>query len=166
MSNVSPMITNIKSVSELTEIVPLLGKCGLPVSDIALSQPPLFFGTRSDSSLSAVVGLELLGSVALLRSLAVAPAYRGCGLARELVVYVEHFADSHGVEFLFLLTTTATTFFAQLGYVPTSRSTAPSAIQATSQFSGLCPASSAFLCKSLAGQTLRSSGTAQKRAAP
>ena len=159
------MITNIEPVSELTEIVSLLGKCGLPVSDIALSQPPLFFGTRSDSSLSAVVGLELFGSVALLRSLAVAPAYRGHGLARELVAYTEHFADSHGVEFLFLLTTTATTFFAQLGYVPTSRSTAPSAIQATSQFSGLCPASSAFLCKSLAGLTRRSRGTPQKRGA-
>jgi len=160
------MITNIEPVSELTEIVSLLGECGLPVSDISLSQPPLFFGTRSDSNLSAIIGLEIFGSVALLRSLAVAPAYRGRGLARELVVYAEHFAGSHGVEFLFLLTTTATGFFARLGYVPASRSTAPSAIQTTSQFSGLCPASSAFLSKSVAGLTRRSSGTAEKRGSP
>ena len=160
------MITNIEPVSELTEIVSILGECGLPVSDISLSQSPLFFGTRSDSNLSAVVGLELFGSVALLRSLAVAPDYRSRGLACELVAYAERFADSHGVESLFLLTTTAATFFAQLGYMPASRSTAPSAIQATSQFSGLCPESSAFLYKSLAGLTWRSSGTPQKRGAP
>ena len=160
------MITRIKPVSELTEIVSLLSECDLPVSDISLSRPLQFFGIRSDSSLAAVIGLELFGSAALLRSLAVTPACRGRGLARKLVAYTEHFAASHGVEFLFLLTTTAPLFFSRRGFVATSRATAPPAIQATSQFSGLCPESSAFLYKSLAGLTWRSSGTPQKRGAP
>ena len=160
------MITNIEPISELKEIMSLLTECGLPVTDILHSEPPLFFCVRAESGLVAVVGLELFGAVALLRSLAVAPAHRGLGLARQLVAYAESFAVSRGVDSLFLLTTTASDFFGKLGFVPASRSTAPPAIQATSQFSGLCPASSEFLRKSIAGLTLRSSGTAQKRAAP
>ena len=143
------MITNIEPISELKEIMSLLTECGLPVTDILQSEPPLFFGVRSESGLVAVVGLELFGAAALLRSLAVAPAHRGRGLARQLVAYAESVAVSRGVDSLFLLTTTASDFFGKLGFVPASRSAAPPAIQATSQFSVLCPASSAFLRKSV-----------------
>jgi len=153
------MIMNIEPISELKEIVPLLAACGLPIADISSSQSPHFFGIRSESGLVGVVGLELYGEVALLRSLAVAPAYRGRGLASQLVAYAESVAASMGVDSMFLLTTTASDFFGKLGFVSASRSAAPPAIQATSQFSSLCPASSAFLQKSDAGQTLHSRGT-------
>jgi amino-acid N-acetyltransferase len=63
------------------------------------------------------------------------------------------FAEAHaaplGVESLYLLTTTADAFFSRLGYSPASREEAPSFIKNTSQFSGLCPASSVFMCKHL-----------------
>ncbi len=153
------MIVNIEPILEFKEIVPLLTECGLSVADISSSQPLHFFGMYSESSLVAVVGLELFGTVALLRSLAVSPAYRGQKLARELVTYAESFAASRGVDSLFLLTTTASTFFGKLGFVPALRSAAPPEIQTTAQFSILCPASSAFLCKTVAGLTLRSSGS-------
>ncbi len=142
------MVTHIEPLLELKEIVPLLAECGLPVSDISSSQSPHFFGIRSESGLLAVIGVELFGAAALLRSLAVLPTCRG--LARELVVFVERFAAEQGVEFIFLLTTTASELFAKLGFVTVPRVTAPSAIQATPQFSGLCPASSAFLGKAVA----------------
>ena len=144
------MVKIIEPISELEKIKSLLTECGLPVTDILQPDPPLFFGYRSESCVVAVVGLELFGSVALLRSLAVAPAHRGRGLAHKLVAYAEGVAASRGVDSLFLLTTTAYDFFGKLGFVPVSRSAAPPAIQATSQFSSLCPASSAFLRKSVA----------------
>jgi len=152
---VSPMIANIEPIADLKEIVPLLAECGLPVADISASQPPLFFGIRTESSLVAVIGLELFGSAGLLRSLAVSRAHRGRGLARQLVAYAERVAASRGISTLFLLTTTAATFFENSGFVPASRSAAPPAIQATPQFSGLCPASSAFLHKSVVSLTVR-----------
>lgn len=68
------MSAPIEPVSALHEILPLLGECDLPVSDLVASQLPLFFGMRSGSGLVAVIGLEVFGPVALLRSLAVAPA--------------------------------------------------------------------------------------------
>lgn len=140
---------NIEPLSSLDEILPVLTGCNLPVADISVSSPPQFFGFRVAGSVVAVVGLEQFQSVGLLRSLAVSPGHRGRGLARELVSFVESFAQSRGVESLFLLTTTAEAFFVALGYGPASRQEAPHAIQATPQFSGLCPSSSAFLSKRL-----------------
>lgn len=140
---------NIEPLSSLDEILPVLTGCNLPVADISISSPPQFFGFRLAGSVVAVVGLEQFQSVGLLRSLAVSPGHRGRGLARELVSFVESFALSRGVESLFLLTTTAEAFFIASGYGPASRQEAPQAIQATPQFSGLCPSSSAFLSKRL-----------------
>lgn len=138
---------NIEPLPSLEEVFPVLTACGLPIADISASSPPQFFGFRVAGSVVAVIGLEQFQSVGLLRSLAITPSYRGHGLAQELVSHVESFAASHGVESLFLLTTTAEAFFMKLGYRPASRQEAPQAIQATSQFSGLCPSSSAFLSK-------------------
>lgn len=145
---------NIEPLSSLDEIFPLLTGCNLPVADISVSSPPQFFGIRAAGSVIAVIGLEHFQAVGLLRSLAVSPSHRGRGLAQELVRFVESFAISCGVESLYLLTTTAEAFFAKLGYCPASRQEAPQAIQATPQFSGLCPSSSAFLSKRIGRTSL------------
>lgn len=129
------------------EVVALLSECGLPVADLSPASPAQLFGVRLDGTLAAVVGLELYAPFGLLRSLAVTPACRRRGLARALTAFAESFAAAHGVESLFLLTTDAAEFFLKLGYSPLPREAAPPPIQATSQFSGLCPASSAFLSK-------------------
>jgi amino-acid N-acetyltransferase len=141
---------NIEPLPAIEEVLPLLSECALPVADISASSRPHFFGVSEGGVLVAVVGLELYPPFGLLRSLAVAPTSRGRGLARELVAFAEAFAAAQGIESLFLLTTTAEGFFLRLGYVPASRRGAPQAIQATSQFSDLCPSSSAFLSKGVA----------------
>jgi amino-acid N-acetyltransferase len=137
----------IEPLSSTDEVLPLLIECGLPVSDIAPSRPPLFFGIRSEGKLVGVVGLEPYPPCALLRSLAVSPASRSSGLAHKLVAFVESLAVARGIKELFLLTTSAEELFLGLGYSVGSRSAVPPAIQNTAQFSGLCPSSSTFLCK-------------------
>jgi len=91
---------SIEQRSSLDEIFSLLPDCGLPVSNISASSPPQFFGIRDVGCLVAVIGLEQFQSIGLLRSLAVVPDHRGGGLARELVVHVESFATSRGIESL------------------------------------------------------------------
>lgn len=142
---------NIEPLLSIDEILPVLTGCDLPVTDISESAPPQFFGFRVAGDVVAVIGLEQFESAGLLRSLAVTPDYRGRGFAQELVSHVESFAASHGIESLFLLTTTAEAFFKKLGYQPASREEAPPAIQGTSQFSGLCPSAAAFLFKRVRG---------------
>ncbi|MCU0560726.1 MAG: arsenic resistance N-acetyltransferase ArsN2 [Desulfobacterales bacterium] len=127
----------------------LLAESGLTTADITAQHLHHFFGCGSEGRLEGVVGLELYGTVALLRSLAVAAAQRGLGLGSRLVEHAEGYARGKGVKSLYLLTTTAEAFFRARGYVRIPREDAPGAIEATGEFSGLCPVSSAFMVKHL-----------------
>lgn len=140
---------HIIPLTSLEEITQLLAECGLPFTDIPAATP-LFFGIRETGTLVAAVGLELYPPSSLLRSLCVRTAFRHRGYARKLVAFAEAEAAARGIQKLYLLTETAAEFFIQLGYAATPRETAPPAIRATSQFTSLCPASSALLAKSIA----------------
>lgn len=133
-----------------TEVEALLADAQLPVADLSSSRSLGLLGFRERGRLVGVVGVELYGSVGMLRSLVVAPAHRNTGLGMTLVSNAETKAAEQGVESLYLLTTTAAQFFARLGYEAVPRSEAPAAIAATAQFSELCPASSTFMRKVLA----------------
>ncbi len=125
--------------SRLDAVRSLLSGCGLPTADIASLSRARFLGVEDAEGLVAVVGLELWGDVALLRSLAVRPNQRGQGCGHTLVSAAEVEASRLGINQLFLLTMNAEDFFAKAGYVVTSRADAPAAIKGTQQFSGLCP---------------------------
>ncbi|QKJ67294.1 GNAT family N-acetyltransferase [Deefgea piscis] len=139
----------IKRVSDLAEITRLLDDCNLKSSDVAVENLPVFCGIKYKNELIAIIGLEIFEDVGLLRSLAVAAAFREKGLATSLVLYAEDQARQQGVKTLYLLTNTAEKFFLKASYQITERNMAPIEIQATSQFSSLCPLSSAFLSKQL-----------------
>ncbi len=134
---------------QLTEIKQILSMCALPAADISPAKTLLFFGCRSDTKLAGMIGLEVFGSVALLRSLAVAPSQRKHGLGRSLLAFAEAHAASLGVESLYLFTTTAEAFFSKLGYSLAVRSDVPESIKATLQYTELCPASAACMSKRL-----------------
>ena len=142
------MNTMIRNPEE-SHVKRLLQECGLPVSDITSTHLEHFFACGDRSGLFGVVGLELYGDAALLRSLAVSPKHRNTGLGKQLVALAEQYALAQGVRAIYLLTTTADKFFTRLGYSSMSRSQAPSAIQGTVEFSHLCPSSSVFMVKQL-----------------
>jgi amino-acid N-acetyltransferase len=127
----------------------LLEDAKLPTADLTEQHCEHFFYSGSAAEPSGLVGLELLGDVALLRSLVVIPAARSSGMGTALVRFAENYARAQGVRALYLLTTTAEGFFTRLGYAAAARDLAPSAIRATREFAGICPASSAFLSKPL-----------------
>ena len=140
----------ITPISYSTAVEELLTACDLPVSDLRVGTPVHLFGVQHEGALAGVVGLEQYGRVALLRSLAVDEAVRTRGIGQDLVAYAEAWAAQAGVQEVYLLTTTASAFFARLGYEAVPRSAAPAAIAQTSQFADLCPSSSPFMRKVLA----------------
>ncbi|MCB1931142.1 MAG: GNAT family N-acetyltransferase [Candidatus Accumulibacter sp.] len=134
---------------ELPDLLALLDDCALPIADLETRHLPAFLVCRDDARLIATAGLESCGGELLLRSLAVAPAYRQRGLAGRLVEALEERARSMPREQVFLLTTSAQNFFASRGFRPLARSAVPAAIAATSQFRSLCPASATCMVKNL-----------------
>lgn len=127
----------------------LLQSQGLPASDITEEHLEHFFFVGSDGSPTGLVGLELYGPDALLRSLVVGENARGNGLGSILVQHAEQYAVTNRVRSIYLLTTSAEPFFKRLGYERIDRSQAPPSIKGTREFATLCPASSAFMLKAL-----------------
>ncbi len=127
----------------------LLEEAKLPTADLTAGHLEHFFGCGTQDAPRGVVGLEVHGDDALLRSLAVGLRARGRGCARALVARAERYAREHGVRRIYLLTTTAADFFARLGYKRVEREKAPGSIRATSEFSALCPVSSVLVLKEL-----------------
>lgn len=138
------------TLADLPAIRTLLAVAGLPVDDVDASLIDSLLVIRDDGGLQGVVGLQRLGEAAMLRSLAVADAARHRGAGAALLDAAEARARSENVDTIFLLTTSAATYFERRGYAHHDRALAPDAIRATAQFASICPASSAFMAKHIA----------------
>jgi amino-acid N-acetyltransferase len=129
--------------------VALLESAGLPVADLTAAHMEHFFYCGPALAPTGLVGIELHGEDALLRSLVVRPERRYSGLGTALVHHAEGHARSRGARSMFLLTTTADKFFERRGYRSIARDQAPPDIRGTREFADICPASSAFMVKKL-----------------
>jgi amino-acid N-acetyltransferase len=110
-----------------------------------------FWVQLEDGVVTASGGLEVYGEVALLRSVAV--AVRGQGLGRELVQQLLEYAKSLGVNEVVLLTKTAESFFAKIGFVVSSREAVSEAVKTSVEFRGACPDSAVVMRLGLTGES-------------
>lgn len=134
---------------DLPEIVQLLMDCGLPTDDVPEALGA-FVTASVGKALAGVVALERFGDVGLLRSLAVAPTYRGRGIGRRLCEHVLEEAERRGLRQVYLLTTDATDYFARHGFVAVGRDRAPERIRRTRQFRELCPGTATLMRRPVA----------------
>jgi amino-acid N-acetyltransferase len=139
----------INPAPSLAAVLGLLESAGLPTSDLTDAHMADFFHVGPAGAPFGIVGVQLYGSDALLRSLVVIASHRKQGLGQRLVEHAEQHAHRCGARTVYLLTTTAEPFFRARGYSPAARDAAPPAIRTTQEFSSLCPSSSAFLFKHL-----------------
>jgi amino-acid N-acetyltransferase len=142
----SPTILNRPTLQGTRHLLSL-GR--LPNEDLTERHLEHFFYVGEASAPSALVGIEIHGQHALLRSLVVRADQRGRGIGSLLIDHAEQHARECAVQRVFLLTITAQDFFARHGYESLERRAAPPAIQATREFADICPASSAFMAKLL-----------------
>ena len=143
------MIAQPAHPSDFPQIVRLLADAALPHQDLSPEHLEHFLVLRDGDALAGVVGMEVAEDAGLLRSLVVAQARRGGGLAARLVNALEQRARASGIRTLYLLTTTAEGFFAHRGYARADRAAVPHAIAATPEFRGICPASAACMARAL-----------------
>lgn len=116
----------------------LLAANDLPVADLGEKLDCLYCWEVGGERVG-VGGLERCGDCALLRSVVVEERARGQGHGRALCERLLDEAASGGVETVYLLTTTAPEFFADLGFSETERESAPQEIRETTEFAELCP---------------------------
>jgi UDP-N-acetylmuramate: L-alanyl-gamma-D-glutamyl-meso-diaminopimelate ligase len=121
--------------TDMSGVRDLLQRAHLAASDVPDTAFTSFFVVRSEGQVVACVGLEVYGEEAILRSLAVDPEQRGNGFGWMMAdTAIEH-ARWRGVRRIYLLTETASDFFAaKHGFRVVDRSTVSPAVAAASTF--------------------------------
>lgn len=125
---------------DLEAIAKLLADNNLPLAGIE-SAHIRFMVMRDGDAIIAAAAIEGDAPDGLLRSVVVDRAYQQQGLGATLIDRVISEAKEKGYNSLYLLTETASPFFAQLGFEIISREEAPTTIQASGEFENLCPTS-------------------------
>lgn len=142
------MIMIALDAERVAELAAALRGAGLPTSDLT-EAGRRFFRFEDEHGLIGYGGFEGLGPNRLLRSVVVTPDRRNTGAGERMLAALERAAADDGTTHLFLLTTTAETFFRRHGYAALYRDAAPDVVSASSEFRKLCPASAAFMTKRL-----------------
>jgi len=136
--------------SDLPAVLALLGRALLPTAGVGQAQSH-FVLAESDGRLVGVVGLELYGESALLRSAAVEESWRGSGVGRVLVERALDVARERGIDDVFLLTTTAEHYFPRFGFSCVSRDSVTPGLKSSIEFQETCPASAVVMRRTLRG---------------
>lgn len=131
---------------DLAAVERLLTASSLPLDGVA-DALPAFVVAQAGDDIVGVAGLEVCCDNALLRSVAVDPAWRSRGVGRALVARVISDAEARGIRGLYLLTTTAERYFPSFGFRQISRDEVPDDVRATAEFQGACPASAIVMCR-------------------
>lgn len=123
--------------SDLTAVERLLQGAGLTTAGVA-EHFPGFQVAEEAGLIVGTAGLEHYGRSALLRSVAVDPAHRNHGIARDLVTRMLDHARTLEVSEVFLLTTSAADYFRRLGFEPVAREAVHPEVQVSPEFDDAC----------------------------
>ncbi|HEU4682502.1 MAG TPA: arsenic resistance N-acetyltransferase ArsN2 [Gemmatimonadales bacterium] len=132
---------------DLPVVMTLLGKAKLPTAGV--EDPSHYIVAESEGRLVGVVGLEVYGDSALLRSTAVEQDWQRTGVGRVLVEKALELARDRGLNDVFLLTTTAEHYFPRFGFACVSRDSVAKGVQSSIEFREACPVSATVMRKSL-----------------
>ena len=110
-----------------------------------------FLVVGDGNGIAGVIGLELYATDALLRSAAVAGSVRSTGIGGRLVDGIIDRARSLGVRDVYLLTTTAESYFARRGFTRITRDAVPESVKQSVEFRSACPASATVMVRSTVG---------------
>ena len=130
---------------DLEAVRALLRAAELPLDGLEEQFGPRYVVAEAGGELAGAAGVEVYGGDGLLRSVVVAPSHRGTGLGKALVAERLDWARRERLAALYLLTTTASGFFATLGFESVVRAAAPEGIRGSREFASICPGSSAMM---------------------
>ncbi|HEU5382142.1 MAG TPA: arsinothricin resistance N-acetyltransferase ArsN1 family A [Ktedonobacteraceae bacterium] len=126
--------------SDLAAVLALLDGAGLPQegAESCLSTTVV---VRETGQVIGCAALEVHGTSALLRSVAIDPVHRSRGLGQQLVQDRLREARSRGIQEVYLLTETAHDYFPRFGFHPIDRAAVAPFIHASIEWTSACPVS-------------------------
>jgi amino-acid N-acetyltransferase len=133
---------------DLPQIHSLLERLHLPLAGVDEHLPTMLVAREGDD-IVGTAALELYADGALLRSVAVEPAFQGKQLGHQLTDAALRLATTHSATTVFLLTTTAERFFPRFGFEQIGRDKVPMSVQRSAEFQSACPASAIVMRKEL-----------------
>ena len=128
--------------ADLEDVAALLTVCDLPVVRIASHIKTFWVAATEDKTIIGVLGMLADGDQALLRSFAVAPSHRKHGVGQALVRAALAQLREESCNEAYLLTQTAESYFARLGFSVIDRTAMPQALLVESGLDRACPCSS------------------------
>lgn len=132
--------------SDLADVEALLKNAELPLDGVADAFADFLVAEHGGKVVGAA-GLEIRGGDVLLRSVVVAPEWRGHSVGHLLTARALIEARARQLETVWLLTMTAADFFPRFGFRPVPRADVPKALQDTVEFHHACPASAVVLAR-------------------
>jgi len=142
------LIYRFASQKDIPAIVELLHASSLPYGDIDRHIKNFLVAIRDDF-LIGVIGLEIIGESALLRSFAVNKSEQSKGIGLVLLNKLISLALLNNIKTLYLLTTTAEEYFLNYGFIKIRRESVPEGIKYTKEFSSICPDSAVCMMRKI-----------------
>jgi amino-acid N-acetyltransferase len=146
MTPLAEVVIELVSATDQLAVLDLLERSGLPQDGLSEHWPTTLVA-RADQTIVGSAALEMYGTAALLRSVAVDQTRRGQGLGQKLTQAALKLARQQGVIDIYLLTETAADFFPRFGFQPVSRSQVDPALLDSVEFTTPCCQASALVMR-------------------
>ena len=141
-------VIELAQAQDLPAVLELLRHSQLPTDDLERHLPTMLVA-RHDGRIVGSAALEVYGSGALLRSVAVNATRRGEGVGHRLTEAALDLARHHKVRTVYLLTTTAGDFFPRFGFRPIDRTAVAAGVQTSAEFTSACPSSALAMARDI-----------------
>ena len=133
------------SVRDLPAVKSLLASASLPLDGVDEQFGEAYAVAEAGGEIVGAEGIEVYDGSGLLRSAVVHPYWRGRGVGELLTRDRIEWARRAGLERVYLLTTTAESYFPRFGFARVERAEAPPAVRESREFAGACPATATLM---------------------
>jgi N-acetylglutamate synthase-like GNAT family acetyltransferase len=152
MQPTPPYTVRAATSEDLPPVEWLLSEAQLPVEGVEeWFEPSYVVAITADGDVIAAAGVEQYGPVGLLRSVVVHPVCQHRGIGAAVVRDRLAWAKGVGIRTLYLLTTTATTYFRKFGFNVINRADSPRELHQSVEFSSACSDDAVLMALSLGG---------------
>src|SRR5687767_4666904 len=140
------------SAADFDSVKGLLDAAHLPLDGLEEQFGDSYAVAEAGGEIVGAEGIEVYERSGLLRSAVVHPDWRGRGVGDLLTRDRLKWARRTGLDRVYLLTTTAESYFPRFGFARVDRAEAPPEIRTSREFAGACPASAALMVMEVRGR--------------